>query len=105
MKKNCLTLKLFSVVVSVGVSLLSLLLACPASSAETKSLKIGLITSVTGPMAPGFRALVEAAKPAEDLINQRGGVTIKGQKYRVEIVTTDDQSSPPGAVAATNRLL
>ncbi len=73
--------------------------------AETKTLKIGLINSVTGPMAPGFRSLVEAAKPAQDLMNQRGGVTVKGQKYLIEIETVDDQSSPPGAVAATNKLL
>ena len=73
--------------------------------AETKTLKIGLITSVTGPMAPGFMEIVEASKPAQDLMNQRGGVTVKGEKYRIEILTTDDQSSPPGAVAATNKLL
>jgi branched-chain amino acid transport system substrate-binding protein len=73
--------------------------------AQTKTLKIGLITSVTGPMAPGFMEIVEASKPAQDLMNQRGGVTVKGEKYRIEILTTDDQSSPPGAVAATNKLL
>lgn len=73
--------------------------------AETKTLKIGLISSVTGSMAPGFRSVVEAAKPAQDLMNQKGGVTVKGQKYLVEIETVDDQSSPAGAVAATNKLL
>ncbi len=84
-----------------------ILLAAPASFAQgqTKTLKIGLITSVTGPMAPGFMPIVEAAKPAQDLMNQRGGVTVKGQKYLIEIETVDDQSSPPGAVAATNKLL
>ena len=75
------------------------------AEAQTKTLKIGLINSVTGPMAPGFRSAVEAAKPAQDLMNQRGGVTVKGEKYLIEILTTDDQSSPPGAVAATNKLL
>ncbi len=75
------------------------------ATAQTKTIKIGLISSVTGPMAPGFRPMVEAAKPAEDLINQRGGVTVKGEKYRVEILTTDDQSSPSGTVSATNKLL
>jgi branched-chain amino acid transport system substrate-binding protein len=38
-------------------------------------------------------------------MNQRGGITIKGQKYQIEIITADDQSSPAGAVAAANRLL
>ena len=73
--------------------------------AQTKNLKIGVITSVTGPMAPGFKSLVEAAKPAADLLNQKGGVTVKGEKYRIEVITADDQSSPPGAVGAANRLI
>jgi branched-chain amino acid transport system substrate-binding protein len=74
-------------------------------TAQAKTLKIGLIASLTGPMAPAFKDLADAAKPAADLMNQRGGVTIKGQPYRIEIVTEDDQSSPPGAVAAVNRLI
>jgi branched-chain amino acid transport system substrate-binding protein len=73
--------------------------------AQTRTLKIGLVNSVTGPMAPGFRSVVEAAKPAQDLINARGGITVKGQKFLVEIETVDDQSTPAGAVAATNKLL
>jgi branched-chain amino acid transport system substrate-binding protein len=73
--------------------------------AETKTIKIGLISSVTGPMAPAFKSELLAAKPAADLLNQKGGITVKGQKYHIEIVTADDQSSPPGAVSAANKLL
>lgn len=87
-----------------ALSFLSVFFAKEAA-AQVKTLKIGLITSVTGPMAPGFRPILEAAKPAADLMNQRGGVTVSGQKYLIEILTTDDQSSPPGAVTATNKLL
>jgi branched-chain amino acid transport system substrate-binding protein len=73
--------------------------------AQVKTLKIGLITSVTGPMAPAFKPMYDAVKPTEDLMNQRGGVTVKGQKYNIKIIAEDDQSSPPGAIAATNRLI
>ena len=73
--------------------------------AQTKTLKIGLVASMTGPLAPAFKSAITAAKPAADFMNQRGGVTIKGQKYQIEILTADDQSSPPGAVAAANVLL
>ena len=69
------------------------------AAAQTKILKIGLISSVTGPMAPAFKSELDAAKPAEDLLNQTGGITVQGQKYRIEITTADDQSSPPGAVS------
>jgi len=75
------------------------------SSAGTRTLKIGLITSITGPIAPTLKALADAAKPAQDLMNQRGRITIKGQKHLIEIIAEDDQSSPPGGVAAANKLL
>jgi branched-chain amino acid transport system substrate-binding protein len=97
--------ELFVKLSTVCLTLLAIALFSGAAIAQTKALKIGLITSMTGPMAPGFKPMLEAAKPAEDMINQKGGVTVKGQKYRIEIITTDDQSSPPGAVAATNKLL
>jgi branched-chain amino acid transport system substrate-binding protein len=75
------------------------------AAAQAKTLKIGLISSMTGPMAAAFKNIIDAAKPAEDLMNKRGGITIKGQKYLIEIVTEDDQSSPPGAVAAASKLI
>jgi len=72
---------------------------------QAKVLKIGLIVSLTGPMAPGFKSMADAAKPAGDVLNKRGGIMVKGQKYMVEFVTEDDQSSPAGAVAAANKLM
>ena len=75
------------------------------ATAQTKTFKFGLISSMTGPMAPAFKNITDAAKPAEDLMNKRGGITIKGQKYLIEIVAEDDQSSPPGAVAAINKMI
>jgi branched-chain amino acid transport system substrate-binding protein len=94
--------------VGIGFCALLMLVLFPltgSSAAEPNVLKLGLITSATGPMAPAFKSLLNAAKPAEDLFNQRGGVTIKGQKYQIKIVTQDDQSSPPGGIAAINRLM
>jgi branched-chain amino acid transport system substrate-binding protein len=75
------------------------------ATAKAKTLKIGLITSVTGPMAPAFKPMFDAVRPTEDLINQRGGITVNGQKYNIDIIPEDDQSSPPGAIAAANKLM
>ncbi len=98
--------KPLSVLVSLCVLLTLALFPLTGSlAAEPNVLKLGLITSATGGMAPAFKSLLDAAKPAEDLFNQRGGVTIKGQKYQIKIVTEDDQSSPPGGIAAINRLV
>lgn len=85
--------------------ILSLALAALGHAAEAPAVKIGMIASLTGPMAPPFKDLSDAARPVADLINGRGGITVGGKKYNVEIVTEDDQSSPPGAVAAMNRLI
>jgi branched-chain amino acid transport system substrate-binding protein len=100
--------RLVSVAVVTAIVLASFLFSgvCARDAlAQTKTLKIGLVASMTGPLAPAFRSAITAAKPAADFLNQRGGLTIKGQKYRIEILTADDQSSPPGAVAAANKLL
>ncbi len=90
----------------VIVPLFSFSLFLPGQAvAQTKTVRIGLISSVTGPMAPAFKSEVVAAKPAAELMNQKGGVTVKGDKYKLEIITADDQSSPPGAIAAANKLI
>ena len=49
--------------------------------------------------------MIEAVKPTEDLMNRRGGIAINDQKYNIQIITEDDQSSPPGAISAANRFI
>ena len=72
---------------------------------EQESLRIGLITSMTGPMAPAMKSIADAVKPAQELMNQRGGVTVKGKQYLVKIVAEDDQSSPQGGISAATKLM
>lgn len=100
-------MKMFKVIPAVFISFMAVLLlvAITGGEAAEPTVKIGMITSLTGPMAPAFKDLADAAKPTADLLNKRGGITIQGKKNLIEIVTEDDQSSPPGAVAATNRLI
>jgi len=100
-------MKMFKVFPAAFITFLAalLLVAITGSEAAESAVKIGMITSLTGPMAPAFKDLADAAKPTADLLNKRGGITIQGKKYLIEIITEDDQSSPPGAVAATNRLI
>jgi branched-chain amino acid transport system substrate-binding protein len=76
-----------------------------AETTESKVLKIGVMSSVTGVMSAGYKDISESVKPTEKFLNQKGGVTISGQKYHIELVLFDDQSSPPGAVSAANKLV
>jgi branched-chain amino acid transport system substrate-binding protein len=73
--------------------------------AQPQILKIGVVTSITGPLAPGLKAEYDAAKPTQDLLNQMGGITINGQKYNIELTVQDDKSSPPDGIASANRLI
>ena len=75
-----------------------------AAPAE-KTLKIAVMSSLTGMMSAGYKDISESVKPTEKFINDRGGVTVNGEKYRVELIVYDDQSSPPGAVAAANKVV
>ena len=99
MRKSSMLVGLFTVL------LLAFLPCTHSLAAEANTLKFGLISSATGPMAPAFKSILDAARPAEDLFNQRGGITVKGQKYQIKILTEDDQSAPPGGIAAINKLI
>jgi branched-chain amino acid transport system substrate-binding protein len=49
--------------------------------------------------------MIDAIKPVEELMEKRGGISVKGQKYAIQIIAEDDQSSPMGAIAAANKLI
>lgn len=76
-----------------------------ASPAATKTLTIGALFSLTGPASPTIKLGRDGAIGAAEWINEKGGITIKGERYRIEVVAEDDKSTPDGAVAATNKLV
>lgn len=76
-----------------------------AAPAKTETIKFGVITSVTGVMAPGFKAIYDSVQPTQDLINSKGGFTVGDTQYNLEIIAYDDQSSPEGATTAINKLI
>lgn len=76
-----------------------------AAPTKTETVKFGVITSLTGVMAPGFKAIYDSVKPTQDLLNSKGGFTIGDTRYNIEIVAYDDQSSTAGAMSAINKLI
>jgi len=70
-----------------------------------KTLKIGAVFALTGPAAPGIKECMDGVQVAADWINEKGGITIKGQQYLIEIVPEDNKSTPDGIVAAANKLV
>jgi branched-chain amino acid transport system substrate-binding protein len=70
-----------------------------AARAADDTIKIGVMTPLTGPAAEAGKLQQNGIKIAVDAVNERG---VLGRK--VEIVTEDDQTTNPGAVLAFSRL-
>jgi len=82
--------------------------APPTSTPATpavQTLRIGFITGLTGWASVGTVHQVHGAEVAVEMLNERGGLTINGQKYQIELVVEDDKSTTDGSVAATNKLV
>jgi branched-chain amino acid transport system substrate-binding protein len=89
---------LFVSVVLAGVSLM----APPAGGQQT--LRIGELAALTGGIEPYGSHLHNARLLAVEEINARGGVTVGGVRYKLELVPLD--AGPPGeAVKVFERLL
>ncbi|MGD0915433.1 MAG: ABC transporter substrate-binding protein [Thermodesulfobacteriota bacterium] len=95
--------------VCVGLAFLLIGSMSVAAQAQTKGsgakvLKVGSLKSLTGWYsfldAPDSKDLQHMA----DIINAKGGVTVKGQRYNIEIVLEDNKSSLEGTTAGATRL-
>jgi branched-chain amino acid transport system substrate-binding protein len=87
------------------MALFSMAFSQESTKSNVKTLQIGWSGSVTGWASIGGVLQWQGAQVARDIINEKGGITIKGQKYQIELVLEDDKSTTDGAVAAANRLV
>ena len=76
-----------------------------ASRSEAKSLKIGSVWGLTGPGSEIQIIMSRGAELCRDWINAKGGVTVKGEKYQIELITEDVKGTPDGSVTAANKLV
>ena len=80
-------------------------LAATVGRSEAKTIKIGAVWGLTGPGSEIQIIMSRGAELCRDWINAKGGVTVKGEKYQIELVTEDVKGTPDGAVTATNKLV
>src|SRR5258706_13840555 len=71
-----------------------------ALSAAADSIRIGLVSEITGPNAEAGGYTINGAKLAVEQINKKGGILGK----QVELVIEDNQSTNPGTVLAFSKL-
>ncbi len=111
----------FSTVCGIGiVSLLvvsALMTACatptsvptptptPTPTPETKILKIGATWGLTGPGSEQQLMSRNVEQLCADWLNEKGGITIKGQKYNIELAVEDNKMNPAGGVDAATKLI
>jgi branched-chain amino acid transport system substrate-binding protein len=104
------TKRLWFAVGGIFTLLLSSLMLLPsmglcAEKAEPRMLTIGCIAGMTGFSAGAERVCEQGSRLAEDWINEKGGIRIKGQQYLIKLVTEDHKSTAEGAAAAATKLV
>jgi branched-chain amino acid transport system substrate-binding protein len=76
-----------------------------ATTAAQKVFKVGAAEAFSGPLAfvgVGFR---NGAQIAADVFNERGGLNIGGEKYKIEIIDADSKYTAEGGQTSARRLV
>jgi len=76
----------------------------PAMAAQ-KEFEIGGIFGLSGPGSEALARKYDGVKAAVAWINDKGGLNIKGDKYRIKMIAEDSKGSVDGMIAAANKLI
>lgn len=81
-------------------------IACERESAEeVKTLKVGIIASLTGPGSSWGYATLNTAQVIADYYNNQGGYEINRKRYIIELIVEDDALDPNQAIDAVEKLV
>jgi ABC-type branched-subunit amino acid transport system substrate-binding protein len=92
----------------IFVILASISFSCtskPATTEGAKTLTIGEVDALTGMFSDIMKYVPPGEQLAKEYINSKGGITVGGQKYLLNIEVRDSKSTPEGATAAANELV
>jgi branched-chain amino acid transport system substrate-binding protein len=93
------------ILIFVGIVFISALSKDSNAAPPSKKLTIGMIACLTGFFSPNDVPGAHEAQMTAEMINEGGGITVKGEKYEVEVVIEDAKSTLDGVTAAANRLV
>jgi branched-chain amino acid transport system substrate-binding protein len=79
--------------------------AATTTAPAVKTLKIGMLMGLTGPLAIPSLAHTRGWQLYADAVNEAGGVQIGNDKYLLDLVIEDSKGSAEGAGTATNKLV
>jgi branched-chain amino acid transport system substrate-binding protein len=86
------------------VFFLALSLATGSAHAQ-KVIKIGSLGAMTGPAALWGLGMTNCAQMWADEVTAKGGLEVKGEKYKVEIIAEDDKYDAARAVSGAEKLV
>jgi branched-chain amino acid transport system substrate-binding protein len=96
----------FLVVFGMGLLLGGIILmAGHTPAAAQNALKIGSIWGLSGPGSQLGVVMRDGAVLAAEWINKKGGVTVKGQKYNIELLIEDNKNTAEGSASAATKLV
>jgi branched-chain amino acid transport system substrate-binding protein len=83
------------------------MVGCPSPGpAPEKTIKIGALLATTDWWAAAYDlSILAMTEISVDMINEEGGVTVNGEKYKIELVVGDTQSTFDGVASAANKLV
>jgi branched-chain amino acid transport system substrate-binding protein len=76
-----------------------------AALAQTDTLKIGVVSALSGPGSEWGLAQDGAAKIAAMEVNARGGLKVGSKTYKIEVISYDDQHKAALSVSGATRLI
>jgi ABC-type branched-subunit amino acid transport system substrate-binding protein len=104
--------KSLTVVVCIGlVLMLASMLVLPAQGAaqtkggKAKTLKIGVLASLSGWFSGYDTAQWGECQAVAEIWNEKGGLKIKGEQYKIELLVEDNKSTLDGVTASCNKLI
>ena len=90
---------------AMSVMILGIFGSSAAQQAKAKTIIIGTIMPVSGPMGEIGLAWDRGWELAAAYVNGKGGINIGGQKYAIKLIQEDGKASPEACSAAANKLI
>jgi branched-chain amino acid transport system substrate-binding protein len=90
---------------ALSILFLFVMIGMPGQVFAENVLKIGGSLTTTGPAAHLGTVCLNGVKVAVDVINEKGGVEVGGEKYLIEFINYDDKCSAKDAVNVVQRLV
>jgi branched-chain amino acid transport system substrate-binding protein len=89
----------------IGGTIGALIFGWAYSANAEATLKIGVLGVMSGPSASWGLVSKYSAEAGAAMYNDKGGVEIGGEKYKIQIVSVDDKADPKLAVTGAQRLI